>query len=251
MSQAGVGACTLGTQTCVLTTTNEIDSQAWGACVGSGAPSAEVCGDGIDNDCNGLVDDNCPTCTDGQTQPCTNPDGSAGDQTCVNGSWGTCGCTEGLTESCVDSTGQSGAAICTMGVWGPCIIPGTTNMTGQPCTPGTGAPSDPSDPNCQYGGLGSTLFCDGTGTYQCFPNSGCTQTACTACLQMNCGQYLTSTTCQSQLDQGWTWLTECAPDRSSYFSTLESSCPDVGSLNNCKFQYCINDPNGMGPCNLY
>ena len=45
------------TQTCVL--------GQWGACNGSGAPSAEAC-DGVDNDCNGLVDDGMNLCAAGK-----------------------------------------------------------------------------------------------------------------------------------------------------------------------------------------
>jgi hypothetical protein len=45
------GACVAGTQTCV--------AGAWGACTGGFGPVAEVCGDTIDNDCDGVVDNGC------------------------------------------------------------------------------------------------------------------------------------------------------------------------------------------------
>ncbi|MFO0550664.1 MAG: choice-of-anchor L domain-containing protein [Polyangiaceae bacterium] len=45
-----IGACKSGTQTC-------INGQAWTACVGSVGPSMELCNNGIDEDCNNVVDD--------------------------------------------------------------------------------------------------------------------------------------------------------------------------------------------------
>jgi len=44
-----LGNCRLGTQTCT--------DGVWGECVGAVGPSSEVC-DRVDNDCNGVVDDN-------------------------------------------------------------------------------------------------------------------------------------------------------------------------------------------------
>jgi hypothetical protein len=40
-----IGACRYGTQTC--------SNGSWGSCVGNVDPTAEICDDGIDNDCNG------------------------------------------------------------------------------------------------------------------------------------------------------------------------------------------------------
>jgi hypothetical protein len=48
------GECKAGTQTCV--------NGQWGACVGEVLPSAEVCGDNLDENCNGQVDEGCETC---------------------------------------------------------------------------------------------------------------------------------------------------------------------------------------------
>lgn len=50
-----VGACVAGTQTCT--------TGAWGACTGSVAPSAEICDDPVDQDCNGIIED-CPPVAD-------------------------------------------------------------------------------------------------------------------------------------------------------------------------------------------
>jgi hypothetical protein len=48
----GVGVCHGGTRTCAL--------GQWGACTGEHTPDAEVC-DGLDNDCDGMVDDRSST----------------------------------------------------------------------------------------------------------------------------------------------------------------------------------------------
>jgi hypothetical protein len=51
---AGVGICQKGVQVC------EAGGSAWGACDGQVLPSPEVCGDELDNDCDGSVDNGCP-----------------------------------------------------------------------------------------------------------------------------------------------------------------------------------------------
>lgn len=50
----GVGSCRPGTQRC------RADGMGFGACEGEVLPMAESC-DGVDSDCNGIVDDGCPT----------------------------------------------------------------------------------------------------------------------------------------------------------------------------------------------
>ncbi|NOY53555.1 MAG: DUF1566 domain-containing protein [Deltaproteobacteria bacterium] len=53
-----VGACSTGVQTC----TNGVWETT---CAGETPPQTEICGDGIDNDCNGIIDDNCVNTNDG------------------------------------------------------------------------------------------------------------------------------------------------------------------------------------------
>ena len=50
---SGVGACQPGIRTCLP------DGSGYGACTGEVTPQAEVCGNGIDDNCNGLVDEGC------------------------------------------------------------------------------------------------------------------------------------------------------------------------------------------------
>lgn len=55
-SEIGVGPCARGTQTC----TGSTEFGTWGTCGGAVTPVAEVCDDGVDDDCNGAADDGCP-----------------------------------------------------------------------------------------------------------------------------------------------------------------------------------------------
>jgi|GEM_PF-482856 len=51
----GIGVCRAGTQTCTAVVGSGV--AAWSSCAGQVIPAQEVC-DGLDNDCNGYVDDN-------------------------------------------------------------------------------------------------------------------------------------------------------------------------------------------------
>jgi hypothetical protein len=60
MDTEGVGPCVGGTQMC-------LQSGEWGNCVGQVLPQPEICTDGIDNNCNGMVDENIDADGDGYT----------------------------------------------------------------------------------------------------------------------------------------------------------------------------------------
>ncbi|MFH1977718.1 MAG: NosD domain-containing protein [Candidatus Aenigmatarchaeota archaeon] len=77
------GTCEKGIQVCF--------AGAWQACQDEVNPVTEVCGDGLDNDCDGSNDEACQ-CRDGQTQTCGTDIGACakGTQSCVSGSWDPC-----------------------------------------------------------------------------------------------------------------------------------------------------------------
>ncbi|MBI3070702.1 MAG: VWA domain-containing protein [Deltaproteobacteria bacterium] len=73
-------ACGSGVESCT--------GGAWGGCTARVPSATEICGNGIDDNCNGEVDENCE-CTHGQTKPCGSGEGVCrpGIERCVNGLW--------------------------------------------------------------------------------------------------------------------------------------------------------------------
>ena len=105
-----VGPCHGGMQTCT-------SAGQWGDCAGEVTPSAEICGDNIDNDCNGKVDDDVDNDGDGwttcqgdccdSTAVCSNPAG-------VNpGAYDTPG--DGVDNDC-DGTPDNAQTFCDQGI---------------------------------------------------------------------------------------------------------------------------------------
>lgn len=54
-----IGACQFGTQTC--------QAGVWGECQGAIEPASEICGDNLDNNCDGQVDEGCQVATSTDT----------------------------------------------------------------------------------------------------------------------------------------------------------------------------------------
>ncbi|MBU1992728.1 MAG: putative metal-binding motif-containing protein [Patescibacteria group bacterium] len=87
------GVCDYGTRTCE-------PSGVWSECMGEMLPGAEVCGDGLDNDCDGLTDE------EGCNGGCT-PNYSCADETCVGST-----CFTGCPGDFVDGTKSCPPFIC-------------------------------------------------------------------------------------------------------------------------------------------
>ena len=192
-------------------------------CVQDNLPVPEICGNGLDDDCDGVVDNGCtPTvCNPGDTRPCF-----AGASGCTdNGSTFTC---LGATAGCVDNhngtftCASSGAAICRLGhetcsasgVWGACsgeVHPGPEVCNGKDdncngatdegsnCYPGYACTNGVCLPGvcgvevnvCPVG-----FTCQASGTCQAIP---CPSTPCTTpgqvCINGSCQDPCQTVTC--------------------------------------------------------
>jgi hypothetical protein len=80
----GVGACRAGTRTCMAGT-----PATYGACVGEVLPRAEVCGNSVDDDCDGMTDEDCLMCAPATVRWMI-PPGTVGGPECIRTGGGTC-----------------------------------------------------------------------------------------------------------------------------------------------------------------
>jgi MYXO-CTERM domain-containing protein len=149
--------CATGITVCTSTTTVGCNETAGGGTV-------EVC-NGVDDDCDGLIDEppaNCPACTfqpeicdgidnncnnmidEGLNRPCGTDVGActAGTETCVNGNWVGCTAVNGHAETCNNIDDDCDGA-----------IDGITRDCGQPST----GECQPGQQVCTAGGFGTCI----------------------------------------------------------------------------------------------
>jgi putative metal-binding protein len=131
-STLGVGACAAGSQVCA--------HGQWGACTGQVIPTQELC-DSVDNDCNGLVDDDLgqTVCGVGACQAMV--------QNCVAGQPQACLPGDPSPETCNDVDDDCNGLVdddlpATTCGQGACQITTPSCVNGQPqaCTPGASQP---------------------------------------------------------------------------------------------------------------
>ncbi|MBX3158900.1 MAG: choice-of-anchor L domain-containing protein [Deltaproteobacteria bacterium] len=108
----GVGACKSGTRTCT-------PDGLWGACNGEVVPRAEICANGIDDDCNNMVDEELDADGDGfttcQGDCCDNPNQGCETPALVNpGAFEVAG--NQLDDDCDGIVDNAVAATCDMGL---------------------------------------------------------------------------------------------------------------------------------------
>ena len=134
----GLGSKTCGLGVCFVTVSSCVGGVLQ-SCTPGQAAASEVCINGLDDDCNGQVDEGC-ACTSGQAAGCySGPAGTegvgvckAGSHTCVGGQFGACsGETGPSTETCdgqdnnCDGETDEGLALATCGS-GACARTGAT-----------------------------------------------------------------------------------------------------------------------------
>ena len=172
-----IGSCSYGTQSCV--------GGFWGSCEGEVSPIPEICGNDVDDDCDGFIDNDCP-CDD-------NSDCSSG-QICLDGQcfFDVNACTplrDGETRSCLlenEYGACEGEQTCYSETgWSECegIAPAAEACNGidDDCDGQTDEGNPEGGELCDTGQLGicstGTINCE-SGILECSPNYFPTEEVC-------------------------------------------------------------------------
>lgn len=207
-----LGVCATGTQTCTSAST-------WGECVQTVFPQTEVC-NGLDDDCNGVVDDgfdlltdplNCGTC--GHVCNTTNATVA-----CVNGTCEIAACNEGFGDC--NSDPSDGCETNILGDPNNCGVCGNVCAAGETCVSGTCESSactssnicitaaiDPATGNCVLTDAPSGVVCepdicvnaDTVRTCTCDGAGNCVCTSA-SCAPYHCVNDACATVCSTDFD---------------------------------------------------
>jgi len=208
------GVCSAGVATCLP------DGTGYGFCVASVSPIIEVCGDGLDNDCDGSVDNGC-FCDPGTFSSCVTPMLGA----CA---WGSAECAaDGMGYGFCMPTTIPIPELCDDGVDNDCD--GVVD-NGCTCQPGTVITCDTGLPGfCAVGN--SICLDDGSGYSPCQVVNGPGDIA-----EM-CNDGI-DTDCNGLVDDGC----DCVPDSIAWCNTDQDGECSNGQM------VCLSSGNGYGPC---